>query len=426
MLIFIGLPIFFLELTIAQYSKCGPLKVWKVSPLFKGLGMASVLTTTFVCIYYNVIIAYCVVFFVSSFFPKLPWVSCDNEWNDLTCLVNGANITKNASIVYQSPAYQYYYAQVLQISDGIDNPIGMNWKLVASLFVCWLLTFVSLSKGIQSLGKVSYVTAIFPYIMIIALIIRGVTLPGAMKGITYYIGSLDLSKLLRLKTWIDAASQVCFCLSLAEGGLITLGKHNKFHFNHMKTSIFVVLLDGFTGLLAGFAIFSVLGFMAEQVGIEVSELAVGGPGLSFIAYPEALSLMPFPWIWCILFFAMMITIGFGSLLSLAECVLDSFIFFLNIQKIKHRMIFRFAACMVFFLIGCSMATKGGYYLLVIIESYTTTIPIILMATLESVVLGWFYGVDRLKADIKLMLNIRLNMFWRICFAYITPVMAIVS
>ena len=64
------------------------------------------------------------------------------------------------------------------MSDGIDNPIGLNYKLVASLFVCWALAFLCLCKGIETLGKVSYITAIFPYIMIFALIIRGVTLPG--------------------------------------------------------------------------------------------------------------------------------------------------------------------------------------------------------------------------------------------------------
>ncbi len=85
------------------------------------------------------------------------------------------------------------------MSDGFDHPIGFNWKLVGGLFVCWLLAFLSLYKGIQSLGKVSYFTALFPYVMIFALIIRGVTLPGSMKGIIYYIGSLDTSKLFTLK-----------------------------------------------------------------------------------------------------------------------------------------------------------------------------------------------------------------------------------
>ena len=57
--------------------------------------------------------------------------------------------------------------------------------------------------------------------------------------------------------------------------------------------MFIALLDGFTGVYAGFAIFSVLGFMAESTGQEVQDLTVGGLGLSFIVYPEALALMPF-------------------------------------------------------------------------------------------------------------------------------------
>jgi len=110
--------------------------------------------------------------------------------------------------------------------------------------------------------------------------------------------------------------------------------------------------------MAGFAIFSVLGYMSDRTGIPVDKLAVGGPGLSFIVYPEALSLMPFPWIWCIFFFLMMITIGFGSILSLMECVLDS-----AAEKIKYidskkkEIIFRFLVCMSFFLVGLFLATR---------------------------------------------------------------------
>ncbi|CAF0878898.1 unnamed protein product [Brachionus calyciflorus] len=424
MLVLIGLPLFFLELTISQFSKCGPLKVWKISPLFRGLGLSSVILTMFVCLYYNVIICYCLVYLVSSFVPKLPWISCDNWWNTDACFIPSENSTLIADH-FDSPSKQFFYKFVLEMSDGIDNPIGMNWKLVCSLFVCWMLAFLSLYKGIQSLGKVSYVTAIFPYIMLFALIIRGVTLPGSMKGIIYYIGSVDLSKLLSVKTWIDAASQVYFCLSIAQGGLITLGKHNKFNYNHQRTSFFVVILDGLTGLIAGLAVFSVLGFMSEKTGVEVKDLAVGGPGLSFIVYPEALSLMPFPWIWCIFFFLMMITIGFGSLLSLAECVLDSLIFYFKIQKKVNKTIFRFVACMLFFLFGCSMTTKGGYYLLSLIESYTAVFPVIIFATFEAIALCWCYGTKRINEDIKLMLNFELNAFWKLCFNFCTPVLAII-
>ena len=51
--------------------------------------------------------------------------------------------------------------------------------------------------------RVSYLTAIFPYIMIVALIIRGATLDGAMKGIEFYILKIDTNKLFRLEVGID-------------------------------------------------------------------------------------------------------------------------------------------------------------------------------------------------------------------------------
>lgn len=85
------------------------------------------------------------------------------------------------------------------MSNGIEAPLGLNWKLAISLFIAWMIAFLCLIKGVQSLGKVSYITAIFPYIMLFALIVRGVTLPGSMKGIIYFIGTVDWTKLATLK-----------------------------------------------------------------------------------------------------------------------------------------------------------------------------------------------------------------------------------
>jgi len=439
MLFFFGVPLFFLELTISQFSKCGADKVWKVIPLLKGLGLCSVAINTYFCIYFNVLISYSVIYLVGSFFPDIPWVGCDNWWNDENCLeagnmvntsshsINVSSLAFNGSMntsSLQSTSEQFFYKYVLEMSSGIDDPNGMNFKVVAALFFCWIMAFFALIKGISSLGKVSYFTAIFPYVMITVLIIRGVTLNGAMKGLEFYILTVDMAKLLTLQTWIDASAQALFCLGIAQGSLLTLGKHNSFNYNHQKATFLIALLDGFTGIYAGFAIFSVLGFMAESTGKNISELAVGGLGLSFIVYPEALSLMPFPWIWCIFFFMMMITIGFGSLLSMTECCLDTFTSILNIPK-KHNVKLRFGFCMFFFFMGLTMTTRGGYYLMSLIDNYTCTIPIIFLATLEAVGLGWFYGIKRLNENIRLMLDINLNLYWKICYQFITPVIAII-
>lgn len=88
---------------------------------------------------------------------------------------------------------------ILEQSEGIEFPDGQNLKVVAALFFCWIMAFLALLKGISSLGKVSYFTAIFPYVMITILIIRGCTLPGAIKGLEFYIMKVDMVKLFTLQ-----------------------------------------------------------------------------------------------------------------------------------------------------------------------------------------------------------------------------------
>lgn len=88
---------------------------------------------------------------------------------------------------------------LLEMSSGIGDDIRFNWKLTAALLLAWLIVFLCLFRGIKSLGKVSYITALFPYVMLISLIVRGVSLPGSMKGIIYFIGTIDFEKLASLK-----------------------------------------------------------------------------------------------------------------------------------------------------------------------------------------------------------------------------------
>lgn len=68
----------------------------------------------------------------------------------------------------------------------------------------------------------------------------------------------------------------------------------------------------FTAIFAGFAVFSVLGFMAYNLEASVADVVQGGPGLAFIAYPEAVLMMPLPHLWALCFFFMMFILGMGS------------------------------------------------------------------------------------------------------------------
>lgn len=74
----------------------------------------------------------------------------------------------------------------------------------------------------------------------------------------------------------------------------------------------VSLTNVFTAIFAGFAVFSIMGFMAHNLDVPVADAVQQGPGLAFIAYPEAVLLMPLPHLWAIVFFFMMFVLGMGS------------------------------------------------------------------------------------------------------------------
>ena len=84
----------------------------------------------------------------------------------------------------KSSSGQYLSKSVLQEAESIDpSEFGTPlWKLVLSLLAAWIVIFLCLMKGIKSSGKVVYVTATFPYMVLIVLLIRAVTLPGASQG----------------------------------------------------------------------------------------------------------------------------------------------------------------------------------------------------------------------------------------------------
>ena len=93
---------------------------------------------------------------------------------------------------------------MLKISEGIEYFGSIQFPVAFCLFLSWITVFAALSKGVQTLGKVSYFTATFPYLMLTILVIKGAMLDGAGYGIQFYIGSFDASKLSDPELWKDA------------------------------------------------------------------------------------------------------------------------------------------------------------------------------------------------------------------------------
>ena len=157
MLLFAGLPLFFLELVLGQYSGQGPAKLFgRISPIFKGLGFAMVLATFFVSIYYNVIVAWTLFYMFKGFSSVLPWSSCTND-SSYHCTENFTTPTNNETNLVGA-SEDFYMHQMLGFDKEIDNwdSFGVpKWQMVLCLFGAWSLVCLSLIKGVKSSGKVS-------------------------------------------------------------------------------------------------------------------------------------------------------------------------------------------------------------------------------------------------------------------------------
>lgn len=422
MLAFVGMPVFFLEISFGQYCSLGPVTAWKASPLFKGLGMASVTVAGMVGTYYNVIVTHALYFMIASMKAEVPWATCDHEWNTDQCVEDLNSSGRNPNETYYTPSEEYFYNQVLNISSGIDEPGGLRWELAGTLAAAWIIVFLVLIKGVRILGKVVYFIAIFPYIMLTALIINGATLEGAGSGILYYVQP-TFERLSDITVWRDAAVQIFFSLSACAGGLIAMASFNKFDHNIRRDAILVPIINCFTSIYAGFAVFAVLGFMAQEKGVDIEDVAEQGPGLVFVVYPEALAQMPLAPFWSILFFFMIALLGFGSEFSMMETVMtatiDEFPHVLR-SSTPRTIAFRFIVCLSWFLIGLTMVTRGGQYVVTLVDETVAGIPRLLVGLLQCVALQWVYGFSRFADDIEKMIGWRPSLYWHVCWKFLTP------
>ncbi|XP_033106887.1 sodium- and chloride-dependent glycine transporter 1-like isoform X2 [Anneissia japonica] len=431
MMLAVGMPLFFMELAFGQYAREGPITIWKAAPLFKGIGYAMVCISGIVTVYYNLVLAWAVFFFFKSFTKELPWKGCNNIWNTDSCgYSNGTNITyensNNETFTVSAnestiPAEEYWRNEVLQLTEGIEDMGSMRWQLAACLFLAWVIVYACIFKGVKSSGKVVYFTATFPYVVLTILLIRGLTLEGAMDGIYFYLNP-KWETLKDAKVWNDAATQIFYSLGPAWGGILTFASFNKFHNNCYRDALVVPLINCFTSFYAGFVVFSTLGFMSAKTGIPIQNVSTTGPDLVFITYPEAIAQMPVAPLWSFLFFFMLFLVGLDTQFGMSETficgIVDEFPKYLR----PHKSLFALAVCVVCFFLGLPLCMQGGIYVFELINWYCCWLSLMLVGMFECLVIGWVYGADRLLANTREMIGFmpRIWRLYQVAWRFVTP------
>ncbi|KAI7694287.1 Sodium- and chloride-dependent glycine transporter 2 [Sarcoptes scabiei] len=250
---------------------------------------------------------------------------------------------------------------------------------------------------------------------------QGIQLEGSSDGIAHYLRP-NFEKLTDINVWSDAATQIFYSLSICMGGVINLASYNSFYNNLFNDSILIVICNSLTSIYAGFAIFSVIGFMAKEMGSTIEEAADQGVGLAFVAYPAALAHLPFPSIWSIIFFLMIITLGFGSQMTIVETIVSTIVDFWPKKFQKHKPIVLGGVCLILFLSGIPLCTGAGIYILQLMDTYSVPYSAFFIAIAELIAIFWVYGFDNYLNNLFKMLGFHIwpLSYWKVMFKFICP------
>ncbi|KAG1684334.1 Sodium- and chloride-dependent GABA transporter ine [Nymphon striatum] len=471
MMFICGVPILFMELAVGQYFKLGPIgALGHICPLLKGAAFASVFVSLILTTYYNVIISWTMFYLINSFRYSLPWSHCNNLWNSKSCFSyrddqNSSdyfsnissfdeidNSSCNASTTpprdLRTPSEEFFFftfravfiilqskysgiepqssKRVLDVTSSIDHIGSFRPELLALFVLSWVLVYFCLWKSIRSSGKVVYFTVCFPFILLIAFLIHGLTLPGAHIGLKFFFQP-RWKLLSHPKIWILAASQAYNSLGIAYGCMTVMASYNKFNTSILPDTLIISFVNTVFSLLAGIAVFSTLGNIAFKEGKSIENIVDQGPGLVFVAIPEAMSNMPVPQVWAVFFFMLLFLLGLDSQFALVEVVItsltDSYQDWIK-KYIRSHEAFVFIICFIAFLFGLPHLTQGGVYLLYLVDHYAASVSINYIAFFEVIAVSWFYGINNLVKNIYEMTGKRTSIYFIICWRIASPLVII--
>lgn len=374
----LGLPVMITEMSIGRMTGKGPVQAYEnLNPKSKIIGIMGILCAFIILSYYSVIGGW-ILKYIASY-------------------VTSMSAPADFSAYIAEPAAPVIWHLIFMACTG---------------FVCY--------RGTKGIEKASRFMMPGLLILLVIIVIRSLTLPGANQGVDFVFkmnGGFDL------KSVPAALGQVFYSLSLCMGITITYGSYLNRKENIPKNALIVAGLDTFVAILAGLAIFpAVFAF-----GLEPAQ----GPSLTFGTLPKVFESMSGGWIFAVLFFGLMFFAALTSAIALLECVVSSV---LDHFKCKRRTAVIFVALGVF-LLGIPSALSFGVLGDVTILNYsvfdfmgmlTDNILMPIGGILMCIFVGWIWGPKRILQHVESDgISFKLKKAWLICIRFITPILVVI-
>ncbi len=391
-----GIPLMSLEYYLGIRYQKGPTEAYgcirKKTNFIGWLGLA---TAGMICCYYCVIMSW--------------------AWNYMF---------QSVGVHWAGDEKNFFISQMLGRSDSIRMLGGVQWHLVLGNFLTWLAIYLIIFKGVKVVGKVANWTVGLPWVLLLILIIRGITLEGSAEGLNFYL-SPDFSLLLDPEVWLDAYGQIFFSLSLGFGIMVAYASYMPKDSDINTNSWIVSFANCTTSFFAGLAVFSILGYLAFTINQPIDGVVDKGPGLAFVIYPTAIAKLPggilVQSIFGIMFFFMLIALGIGSAFSLVEAIVTGLKDSFNIGRAPVT----FWVCFAGFLFGLLYTSGAGLFWLDVVDHWMNW-GLVIVGLLEAILIGWFINAHVVSKDIDATSEMKFGTLWVISVKYITPIVLLAT
>ncbi len=383
-----GIPLLILEMGIGKtFRTSAPFAFIKMEKRMGWVGWMMLLFGFIVMSYYTVIIAWSLFYAGAS-----------------TTLAWGADPTG------------FFYDRVVGVTDGPGDLGGITMGVLFWLLMVWVCVYLIIIKGIERVEKVVMITVPLPVILLCILAVRSLTLEGADVGLNYFL-TPNMSALVDPNVWLAAFAQIFFTLSLATGVMIAYSSRLPKEADVVNNAHIVSYMDVGFSFFAGIVVFATLGYMAVSTGEDITEVADPGPGLAFIAYPTAISMIGGIWgpIVGVLFFVMLFTLGIDS----AFATIEAIVLALKDAGYKYG---RMALYVVAgsFIFSVFFATGGGYHWIWIFDHFVNEIGLVTVGILECYIVGHLYSTQKFIDAVNRTSEFPINRWWVISVKYVTP------
>lgn len=388
-----GIPLLFLDYAIGHRHRGGaPLSYRRFSPHFEVFGWWQMMVNVIIGLYYAVVLGWA---------ASYTYFSINGAWGD--------------------KPIDFFIGEFLKMGD-IKNGVSFDFvgMVTGPLIAMWIIALGVLSLGVQKgIAKVSSVLMPVLVIMFMALVIYSLFLPGAEKGLDALF-TPDWSKLSNPSVWIAAYGQIFFSLSICFGIMVTYASYLKKESDLTGSGLVVGFANSSFEVLAGVGVFAALGFIATAQGQEVSEVAKGGIGLAFFAFPTIINKAPFGEVLGVLFFGSLTFAALTSFISVIEVIISAIQDKLRVRRVKVTFIVGVPMMLVSVLL---FGTTTGLPMLDVFDKFVNYFGIVAVAFVSLIAIVANEKLGLLGDHLNETSSFKVGFFWRLCIVLTTGILA---